>query len=329
MTPVCRVAAIGEILWDLFDNSKTLGGAPLNFAAHTARLGSQVLLVSAVGDDELGHRALAVIRRSGVDTRFIQQASSFPTGAARVQLGPNGQTSFRIERPAAYDAVSLSAEDCREIAAWSPGWLYFGTLFGHDVRSRLTLKALASALPGASKFYDVNLRPGCYSPELVRELLALADVVKLNETEMSSVAELAGLPANGLEEFCAGGAARFGWDAVAVTLGEQGCSVWRRGEYIEAPGHRVQVADTVGAGDAFAAAMLYGLCRGWSAAAIADFANQLGSLVASRPGGIPEWTLDELCVPDRPLAAPLLPRRSPGAATPRPAPTIQPDYEKN
>jgi fructokinase len=316
MTPVCRVAAIGEILWDQFDNSKTLGGAPLNFAAHTARLGSQVLLVSAVGDDELGHRALAAIRNSGVDTRFIQQAPTFPTGTARVQLGPNGQTSFRIERPAAYDAVSLSAADCREIAAWSPGWLYFGTLFAHDVRSRLTLQALASGLPGASKFYDVNLRPGCYSPELVLELLALADVVKMNETEIVSVAALAGLPENRLEDFCAAGSARFGWDAIAVTLGECGCSVWRRGEYVEAPGCRVQVADTVGAGDAFAAAMLYGLCRGWNAPAIAHFANQLGALVASRPGGTPEWNLDELRVPDRPSAVPLLPRGSPGAATP-------------
>jgi fructokinase len=325
MTPVCRVAAIGEILWDLFDNSKTLGGAPLNFAAHTARLGSQVLLVSAVGDDDLGHCALAAIRNSGVDTRFIQRAPSLRTGAARVQLGPNGQTSFRIERPAAYDLVSLSAEDCREIAAWSPQWLYFGTLFAHEVHSRLALKALASALPEALRFYDVNLRPNCYSPELVLELLALANVVKLNETEMSSVAALAGLPENRLEDFCAGGSARFGWDAVAVTLGECGCSVWRRGEYVEAPGRRVQVADTVGAGDAFAAAMLYGLCRGWSALAIADFANQLGALVASRAGGIPEWNIDELRVSDRPFGPPLLPRRSPGAAAPLPAPTIQPD----
>jgi fructokinase len=311
MTPLCRVAAIGEILWDLFDNSKTLGGAPLNFAAHTARLGSQVLLVSAVGDDELGHRALEAIQDSGLDTRFIQQAPSFPTGAARVQLGPNGQTSFRIERPAAYDAVSLSAEDFGEIAAWSPDWLYYGTLFAHDGRSRLTLKALASAVPGAAKFYDVNLRPNCYSPDLVLELLALADVVKMNETEMSSVAALAGLPENRLEDFCAAGSARFGWDAIAVTLGECGCSVWQRGEYAEAPGRRVQVADTVGAGDAFAAAMLCGLCRGWSASAIADFANQLGSLVASRPGGTPEWSIDELRVPDRPFVAPVFPRSAP------------------
>jgi fructokinase len=310
MTPVCRVAAIGEILWDVFDSSKTLGGAPLNFAAHSSRLGSQVLLVSAVGNDELGECALREIWNAGVDTGFIRRAASLPTGAARVHLGPNGQTAFRIERPAAYDAVSLSTEDCREIAAWSPGWLYFGTLFAHEVRSRRTLKALAGAVPGASKFYDVNLRADCYSPELVMELLALADVVKLNETEMASVAGFADLPGRGLEAFCAAGAARFGWEAVAVTLAECGCAIWLRGEYIKAPGFRIEVADTVGAGDAFAAAMLHGLCRGWSAPAIADFANQLGSLVASRPGGMPAWNAEELRVPDQP------------------APPIQPDQEE-
>jgi fructokinase len=301
MTPGCRVAAIGEILWDVFDDSRTLGGAPLNFAAHASRLGNQALLVSAVGDDELGHSALTAIRNSGMDTRFIQQLPSLPTGAARVQLGPNGETAFRIERPAAYDEVSLSAQDYREIAVWSPGWLYFGTLFAHEVSSRRTLQALASSLPHASKFYDVNLRPNCYSRELVLELLELADVVKMNETEMSSVAALTGFPANGLEDFCARGSARFGWDAVAVTLGDRGCSVWRHGEYVEAPGYKVHVADTVGAGDAFTAGMLHGLCLGWSAPAVADFANQLGSLVASRPGGIPDWTLDELRVPDSPF----------------------------
>jgi fructokinase len=325
MTPACRVAAIGEILWDVFDNSRTLGGAPLNFAAHCSRLGCEALVVSAVGEDEAGESALTGIWDSGVDTAFIRRVPSFPTGVARVQLGPNGQTSFRIERPAAYDAVSLSAEDCRKIAAWSPGWLYFGTLFAHEVRSWRTLNALASVLPGASKFYDVNLRPGCYSPDLVMELLALADVVKLNETEMSSVAGFAGLPGKRLEDFCAAGSARFGWDAVAVTLGERGCAVWRQGDYIEAPAYRIQVADTVGAGDAFDAAMLYGLCRGWQTRAVADFANQLGALVASRPGGIPEWNIDELCVPDRPFGAacppgdvdpcdaPLRPRQSPVA----------------
>jgi fructokinase len=300
----CRIVAIGEVLWDVFHDSERLGGAPLNFAAHAARLGRQLLLVSGVGDDALGRSALAAVKAVGLDTRFIRTVGAAPTGTARVILGPDGQTTFRIERPAAYDALSLSAEECSEIAAWSPQWLYHGTLFAHREQSRAKLDQLIAALPHTSIFYDVNLRPGCFSPEAVYEMLARADVVKLNESEMTAVAANAGLPETSIEEFCAAAAARFGWEAVAVTLGERGCAVWRRGEYVEVPSREVKVADTVGAGDGFAAAMLHGLCCGWSARAIADFANQLGSLIASRPGGIPDWTMDELRVPDSPFGPP-------------------------
>jgi fructokinase len=297
MTRNCRIVAIGEVLWDVFPDSRRLGGAPLNFAAHAARLGHPVRLIGGVGDDALGHSALEAIRAAGLDPRFVETVPALPTGVARVTLGPNGQTAFRIERPAAYDAVSLSAGDCAEIAAWSPQWLYHGTLFAHREQCRLKLNRLASALPRVHRFYDVNLRPGCFSTDLVLELLARADVVKLNEVEMASVAAHTGLPKSNMERFCAEGAARFAWQAVAVTLGVRGCAVWRRGEYVQAPGREVRVADTVGAGDGFAAAMLHGVCRGWPARAIADFANRLGSLIASRPGGIPDWTVDELRTP--------------------------------
>lgn len=297
MTQACRVLAVGEILWDLFDDSRRLGGAPLNFAAHMSRLGHEVLLVSGIGDDELGCAALTEIKRVGLDCWFIQTIQRFPTGVARVLLGADGQTSFQIGRPAAYDALSLTAADFAAIAAWSPKWLYHGTLFPYNEQAGRTLKKLTSGLPQVSRFCDVNLRQGEFSSETLLELLAGANAVKMNESEMAFIAGIAGVPQNGTEDFCARAAERFGWDAVAVTLGKNGCAVWSRGEYAEEPGHVVQVADTVGSGDAFAAAMLHGLCRGWSARAIADFGNQLGSLIASRPGGMPDWTLDELRIP--------------------------------
>jgi fructokinase len=301
MTKECRVVAIGEVLWDVFDDLKRLGGAPLNFAAHIARLGHPALLISGVGDDPLGKAALAEIKEIGLDASFVQTIRDRPTGTAQVVLKDEGP-SFRIERPAAYDAVNVPPAKLSAIAATSPQWLYYGTLFAYQEESRNKVKALASALPGASKFYDVNLRPGCYSREIVCELLALADVVKLNETEMESVAGFAELPQGSIEQFCSAGATRFGWSAAAVTLGASGCAVWHAGEYAEAPGYLVNVADTVGAGDAFSAAMVHGLSREWSARAVADFANQLGSLIASRPGGIPAWTVSELRVPDGRLA---------------------------
>jgi fructokinase len=307
MKQTCRVIALGEVLWDVFDDSTRLGGAPLNFAAHASRMGHDVLLISGVGDDQLGRSALGAIGAIGLDTRLIRTVQNIPTGAARVLRGPDGQTSFRIERPAAYDAVELSPDCLADLCAWNPRWLYFGTLFAHYERARATLDAVAAAVPEASRFYDVNLRPDCYSPETVLELLRLADVVKLNETEMQAVAQFAGLPRIGTEAFCREGAARYGWAAVAVTLGPNGCAIWTGGEYAEAPGYSVSVVDTVGAGDGFGAAMLHGLSLQWPARDIGDFANQVGALIASRPGGIPDWKIDEVRIPDGPAGTNPLP----------------------
>jgi len=195
MTQGCRVVAIGEILWYVFDDATNPGRAPLNFAAHTARLGHPALLIG-------------------------------------------------------------------------------GTLPAYREQSRGLLRALASALPRASK-------------ESVQEFPALADVVKLSETEMESVAAFTGFPSSRVESFCTGGAARFGWKSVAVTLEANGCAVRRSGEYSGASGYRVPVVDAVGAGDC-------------SAVAIADFANRLASPSANRPGGISYWTVDELRIPGQP-----------------------------
>jgi fructokinase len=127
---------------------------------------------------------------------------------------------------------------------------------------------------------------------LVTRLLRNADVVKLNEEELERVQEFTGLP-RAIETFCREGANRYGWRAVCVTLGARGCAILAHGDYVESQGHAVAVADTVGAGDAFAAAFLHGLISEWSASEIAAFANRVGALVASRHGAIPAWTLEE------------------------------------
>ncbi len=288
-----RILAIGEILWDIFDDAPRLGGAPLNFAAHARRMEHDAILASAVGADDLGGRARARIESLGLNTRFVRTAAGFPTGSASVQLGPGGQPAFHIHRPAAYDETALSSGDLDWLERWRPEWLYFGTLMFTADRPRHALGDLLRRLPGARRFYDVNLRPDSYSAELVRELLSRANVVKLNETEIGSVREIADLSSESVAAFCRDGADRFGWETVCVTLGERGCALWRAGEYVEAPGIPVKVADTVGSGDAFAAALLDGLARQARLTEIAEFANRVGAIVASRPGAIPDWTLEE------------------------------------
>lgn len=283
---------LGEVLWDLFDHSRRLGGAPLNFAAHAGRLGHNSLLISAVGTDSLGDEALEAIHALGLTTTFLQKTSRFPTGAARVQLGPGDRTRFLIERPAAYDAISISDRDLAQLVSHAPDWLYYGTLFASTAAGEAALRRLSNALPAAARFYDLNLRPDCWAAPLVTRLLRNADVVKLNEEELERVQEFTGLP-RAIEAFCREGANRYGWQAVCVTLGARGCAILANGDYVEALGHAVDVADTVGAGDAFAAAFMHGLISEWPAAEIAAFANRVGALVASRHGAIPAWTLEE------------------------------------
>jgi fructokinase len=284
------IVSIGEILWDVFPDSERLGGAPFNFSVHATRLGCRVSFVSAVGDDERGRKARARAVELGLGDDFIQTAPG-ETGMVSVKVDKAGQPDFTIHRPAAYDEVRLDETKLARLSDLRPDWLYFGTLHQAHAASRAETGKLIEALPDARRFYDVNLRRDSYTPELVRDLLSQADVVKLNEDEASAIDSMLGEHHASLEDFTLDGVRRLGWYAAAVTRGEKGCAV-RIGEaYAEVPGYAVQVADTVGAGDAFAAALLYGLGQGWSAARIGDFANRVGAVVASRPGGVPPWTL--------------------------------------
>jgi fructokinase len=287
-----RPLVLGEVLWDVFPDSTRLGGAPLNFAAHARRMGHAPLLFSAAGNDDLGRQAVREIQSLGLDTSLLQRTERFPTGRAAVSLDALGQAAFRIERPAAYDALTLSQGETQTLRDRSPDWLYFGTLFSSRPECRAILLELLRLVPDALRFYDLNLRPGFESPPLVRELLEEADVVKMNQDEMCSIHRYLGLPTE-TKAFCASAAERFGWRAVCVTLGSRGCAVFANGQYHEEPGCPIEVADTVGAGDAFAAAFLHGLTAQWNIAEIARFANRVGALVASKPGAIPDWTSAE------------------------------------
>ena len=163
--------------------------------------------------------------------------------------------------------------------------MYFGTLFPCGHNGKDVLDRLLRALPQATRFYDVNLRPGFDSPELVGELIRAAHVVKLNEDELRVVHRVADLPADPVD-FCRTGCRRFNWRAACVTRGARGCVMSVGDDCVEADGITVAVVDTVGAGDAFAAAFAHGIVCGWPVAAIASFANRAGARVAGVAGAI-------------------------------------------
>jgi fructokinase len=288
-----KLISIGEVLWDLLPGAEHLGGAPFNFALHARHLGHQVCFVSAVGHDRLGHRALERMEEAGLSVRFVSRNSQHPTGTATVALDDAGVPQFHIHRPAAYDFPALEPADFHALLTPQPEWIYFGTLQQMSSPAHELTMRLLCASPAARHFYDVNLRPGCFTPELVRGLARHAHVLKLNEQELPVLAELGEIRSSSREEFCRDCARVFDLEAVCITRGPTGCALLLRDQFLEARGFRVRVADTIGAGDAFSAALLHGIAAGWSSTRIADFANRVGALVASRPGGTPKWTAAE------------------------------------
>ena len=275
-----KIVVIGEILWDVFGSTEHLGGASFNFAANARRLGHEVIFISGVGDDERGNRALARMEALSLSTHYVRRVPGQPTGIVTVGFVSSQEPVYHLHRPAAYDFVELDQPN------FAPDWIYFGTLHQMAPRARSVTHELIASNPSARRFYDINLRPDSYTPELINYLMQLAHVVKLNEAEVREVERLFDWRSHSLEDFCRSSVARFGWQAVCVTRGAAGCAVLIGDTYVAAPAYQVQLADPVGAGDAFAAAFLDGLHKGHAPAEIADSANRAGALAASRSGAV-------------------------------------------
>ena len=285
-----KILSIGEILWDVIGPDEHLGGATFNFCAHAARLGHEVAFVSAVGDDDRGRRAQNRAGELGVVTCYLKTLPQKPTGTVTVALDAAGQPSYTLHRPAAYDFPELTEQESRAIQAWRPDWIYFGTLHQISPTAERLTRLLLESSPSAKRFYDVNLRKDSYNVSLIEKLLPSADVVKLNDEEADELVRMLDFPSGSPEDFCRRVADRFALEVVCVTRGGRGCALLTAGEYLEAPGYPVNVADTIGAGDAFAAALLHGLGVGRTPGEAADFANRVGALVGSQPGAVPDWS---------------------------------------
>ena len=291
-----KVLSIGEILWDVIGEREFLGGAPLNVCANLQRCGDRAWLVSAVGNDRRGATALEAMAELGLNTQFIQTTPHRPTGSAHVRHDANGEPAFEIVRPAAFDELDLHPASLAELQKLKPDWLYMGTLFQTEPAMEALVHSLVEQLPGVRCFYDMNLRQGHWNLALVERLCNSACVLKLNEIEaqkLSALSRISSLGAYSLETFCMAWSERFRIDVVCVTLGPDGCCIYADGKLERFAGCAVTVRDTIGAGDAFAAAFLHGYQRRWSIARCASFANALGALVAGRSGATPAWSVAE------------------------------------
>jgi fructokinase len=289
-----KILSTGEVLWDVFGETEYLGGAPLNFSAVSQKLGNSVALLTAVGADERGDGVLRSMDELGLTTEFVQRVTQRPTGNAMVSTGSDGNTFFTIDRPAAFDCLAVDAPLIARVARFAPDWLYFGTLAPANPHVETALLRLVESLPRTRRFYDVNLRAGHWTLALVEKLSAVADVLKLNLSEAELLYELTlGKSGFNMKSFCRHWASTYEIATICVTLGSAGCAIFAGDRLRSFDGFTVKVVDTVGAGDAFAAAFLHGLSAGWPLEKNAAFANALGALVASRPGATPDWNLEE------------------------------------
>jgi fructokinase len=269
----------GELLWDLLPSGRRLGGAPANFAFHASRLGCRGTVASRVGPDDLGREATRRLEALGVEHR-LQVDPLLPTGTVEVDLDPEGRPAYRIREGVAWDALAFTPD--LEALAWSADAVCFGSLGSRDPRARESLARLLGATSGL-RVFDVNLRPPFVDEDRIRAFLAWTDVLKLNEDELPRLASIAGTA-------CDPEALRraLGLQAVALTLGERGAVLCAKSGRHEAPGQTVAVVDTVGAGDAFTAALAAGLVQDQDPAVILRRAIHLSAFVCTQAGATPE-----------------------------------------
>lgn len=281
-----KVVGIGEALWDLLPGGRQMGGAPTNFTCHARALSAEAQLITRVGGDDLGRELVNRLKKLGVPTDCVEVDAVKPTGTVTVTVDPNGQPQFIIHEGVAWD--NLAGESAGRIAVSGADAVCFGTLGQRLEPARSTILSLVrAASPTALRIFDVNLRQHFHSKAVIEESLALANVLKVNETELPCLAEMLGL-AGDEYSLIAQLATRHQLSVVAYTRGEHGSALFVRGRWSDHPGVPTKVVDTVGAGDAFTAAMTLGLLNRWNVNAINAYANEVAAYVASCAGATPD-----------------------------------------
>jgi fructokinase len=279
------IIGLGEVLWDCFGDIRKPGGATANVGFHANELGHAGVVCSRVGRDPLGAELVDYLADHHLDTRYIQQDPAHPTGTVTVDVSRPDRPTYVIHQDVAWDFIEFTddlAALMRRAAA-----VCFGSLGQRSPRSRQTIQQCLDAAVGALRVMDINLRQTWYDREGIEVSLGKSHIAKLNIEEAAVLAPLLDLPTEPTA-FAQRMLSRYDLQLVCITRAERGCLLVLRDEVVDAPGVPVQVADAVGSGDAFSAALISARLRGWSLQRTAAFANAVGALVASRPGGMPD-----------------------------------------
>ena len=285
-----KVICFGEVLYDVFPTHRKIGGAPLNVAIRMASLGINTQIISRVGNDEIGKELIQFIEENGVDTSSIQIDETFPTGEVIVKLDSKGSASYTINYPVAWDKIACVPED--EINVKKADALIFGSLVCRDSVSHQSLLEIINY----SKYtvFDVNLRAPFYTKELLINLMMQADFIKFNDDELYEISEYMNSPYNSLEQNIRFISEKTNTKHICVTKGNHGAVLYYDGKLYYNSGYKINVVDTVGAGDSFLASLLAKLLLGNDPQNAIDFACAMGALVAQSEGANPKISNDSV-----------------------------------
>lgn len=278
---------LGELLWDLLPQGPMLGGAPANYAVTACSMGASAAVISRIGSDENGKKAVSQLAKLGLNIDHIQVDPLRPTGTVSVSIDDFGHPQYTIHENVAWDFIHnlTSALQIAQVA----DSICFGSLAQRSETSRATIHEILQVMkPQSLRIFDVNLRQNYFSRDVLESSLELANVLKVSEEELPRFADCLGL--HGPEDAVVPQLARkYGLILTAITRGSRGSLLIRGDERSDHPGVATQVADTIGAGDAFSAAMTLGLLAGLELDIINERANRVAAFVCSQHGATPAF----------------------------------------
>lgn len=279
-----QVIGIGEVVWDVFPSHTRLGGAPYNYAFHCAQLSARAGIVSCIGLDDPGQKIKTAAIGAKLNISCLQKNKNYPTGSVKVTLHA-GKPSYEICPSVAWDYLTYDSTLSQRAPATDA--VCFGTLGQRSEQSRTTIRSFVGACPvRALKIFDINLRQHFFSKELIEDSLRMANILKVSDEELpvlKNMFGLSGTPPDQLNQLME----RFALRLIAYTRGPAGSLLMSKNEISEHNGLDGEVADTVGAGDSFTAALTMGLLREWPLEQINEYANRIATFVCSQKGATP------------------------------------------
>jgi len=282
------ILVIGEILFDVFENEKRLGGAPFNFACHLKNLGFPVRCISRIGNDALGKKILNILEQYRFNIEDIQIDNTHDTGTVTVQLNASGIPTFHINTDVAYDYIHYLPKEHSSLMD-KADFIYFGTLVQRSKQGFENIqKFIKNRHPGAHCFYDINLRPDCYSRQVIIASLEHADILKLNTQELDECKRILRFSKDN-DAFIPFLMDQYQLKFLAVTDGDKGSELYTPDGRFRSKTHRVSsMVDTVGAGDAYSAMLLIGIIKGWEPDRMLSMASMFASRMCKIRGAVPD-----------------------------------------